>query len=122
MLIASESGKLRNQIPRTLRYRKKHHGPSQRPRGHIVAAVASILTLGGGIGYAVQRLRAQRAERDSAAQDSFLAAVTMLASQLVHERVAAVHALAGIADSGGAEYRQRVADVLCGYPMWLSEN
>lgn len=87
----------------------------QGPRGYIVAAVASILTLGSGIGYAVQRLRAQHAKRDSAAQDNFLAAVTMLASQHVHERVAAVHALAGVADSGGAEYRQRVVDVLCGY-------
>lgn len=88
---------------------------SKRSRRRVVTGLVSLMTLGGGIAYALQRFKAERRGLDRVTQEQFLPAVTMLASTDVHERVAAVHTLASVADSSGGELRQRVVDILCGY-------
>lgn len=88
---------------------------SKRSRRRVVKGLVSLIALGGGIAYAVQRVNAERGELACATQERFLSAVAMLGSADVHERVAAVHALASVADSSGGEFRQRVVDILCGY-------
>lgn len=77
----------------------------------------SLTTIGGigAVGYLVIKFRERSDAERSEADTKLLAAVQQLGSNSPQVRIAGVYALADVADTFRGEYRQRVADILCGY-------
>ena len=95
------------------------------PRKQAENIVKIALTLVGGVGavaYLVikyqerqQAGRAEKREKDRAVDTKVQDAINQLGSDKASTRIAGVYALTDIADRYKDSYRQRVADILCGY-------
>lgn len=85
---------------------------------HPLERVRVSLTMIGGIGavgYLVIKYRDRAGIERGEADAKLRAGIDQLGSQSPQVRIAGVYALAAVADTYRAEYRQRVVDILCGY-------